>query len=695
MTHRHMCSHIGSRTWPAAVGGRHCGRCVATQVGIGSNLGPVGRTTGTEVAGSGTHMSRWRTTIGARARRAVGSLLASALLCTSSPLAAATAVQPHRVLLLHSFRSALPINTGFTNGVTSGLAEDRSLSVEVDSESLDLSRFSDSRYLGMLIEILRLKYRDHPPDVIVPTFTPALSFMLKHGHEAFPGVPIVFCGADVEFVAGQSLPANVTGVTVKRDFAGTLELMLEVVPNLKHVAVVIGAGDMDRQWEADARRKLAPYMGRVQFNWLRGLPLDELDARLRALPANSAVLFVAAFVDRNGVALVPRAVATNVAGAAPVPVFGTWDTLIGSGILGGRMATIEDDAVTAGRMVARVLRGSPPGSIPVARGDRNVPIFDGRVLARWGLSENSLPPGSRVLFPQRSLWQEHRAGILSIVALISLQALLIVALLINRSRLHRTQHALRLEYDYRLEAENESRLLRGRLASFSKQSALGALATGIAHEINQPLAAIKNYVQAARRYVSGGSPDRDKVGELLGELEHEAGRAADIVDRIRGLISSGRLRPTRRPLRGLIEEVLRELEPELAARESRVSIETGSTLPDVMVDPIQVQVLLVNLLRNAIESSAPGAAPSITVSARPSEDGNVEVRVADQGIGVVDETGEIFEPLYSTKAGGMGVGLATCRTIVEAHGGRIWHSPNAPRGARFHFTLPIADRRSV
>jgi signal transduction histidine kinase len=122
---------------------------------------------------------------------------------------------------------------------------------------------------------------------------------------------------------------------------------------------------------------------------------------------------------------------------------------------------------------------------------------------------------------------------------------------------------------------------------------------------------------------------------------------------------------------------------------------TEVDLPTVLADPIQIQVLLVNLLRNAIESMdsiAVAAGQPITISADQTAEGEVEVRIADQGPGIAFEVGEeIFEPLFSTKANGMGVGLATCRTIVEAHGGKIWFSPNGPRGVVFHFTLPVAS----
>lgn len=635
---------------------------------------------------------------------ALGIALLLALLAGPAQPAAASAPdrrgQPFRVLLLHSFRSALPINAAFTTGTARGLAADPQVTVELDSESLDLSRFADADYQHMLVEIFRLKYHDHPPDLIIPTYTPALRFMLEHGDQAFPGVPVVFCGADVEYVQARRLPERFTGVTVKRDFAGTLELMAQIDPALRQVAVVVGAGAMDRQWEADARAALQPYAGRYDFQWLRGLPPAELADGVRGLPPHSAVLYVVQFGDRDGAAYVPKAVAAALAGASPVPVYGTWDTLLGSGILGGRLEIIEEGAVLAGGLALRVLKGERPAALPVASEGRNHPMIDARQLARWGISESQLPAGSHVLYRTPTPWEQHREAIVLAASVIALQAAWIVALLINRARLRRAEAALRSEYGQRLQAEKLSQGLRTRLAAFSKQSALGALATGIAHEVNQPLAAIKNYVQAARRYLPGAEPPQPKLRELLGELESEAGRAADIVQRIRGVISHGQLQAVPTALQPLVRGVLHELEPELAAHRCRVLDRVDAALPPVLADPIQLQVLLVNLLRNAMEgldTLPPGEARApIVLSAARAADGEVQFSVADQGPGITPELAEeVFEPLFSTKADGMGVGLATCRSIVQAHGGRLWHAPHAPRGAVFHFTLPLAAKEKV
>lgn len=176
-------------------------------------------------------------------------------------------------------------------------------------------------------------------------------------------MPIVFCAADTEYVAGRSLPSNVTGVDAKRDFARTLEVMQTIDPDLRHVTLVVGAGSMDRAWEAYPQSELQTHSSKVEFTWLRGLPLPELTRAVGSLPPGSAVLYLVQFADMYGTPYVPRAVAAAVSEAASAPVYGTWDTLIGSGITGGWLATMEEASIVAGSIAARVLTGSAPSTI--------------------------------------------------------------------------------------------------------------------------------------------------------------------------------------------------------------------------------------------------------------------------------------------------------------------------------------------
>lgn len=604
---------------------------------------------------------------------------------------------PKRVLLLNSYRGAVPANSEFAAGIRKGLDLPTHVPVEIDTETLNLAMVHDKEYVRKLTETLRLKYRVSPPSLVVATFMPAVRFLLDHGRELYPGIPMVLGFTEFSAQDLEQLPPGVTGVMSKLDFVGTLELMSRLQPDLRRIVLIVGSSDVDASREQAATQALQPFANRYELNWLRGLPLRELTEAVRALPPHTAILYVLQLADRNGVSYVPRNVTQAVAEAASVPVYGLWDTLMGTGIVGGRLISIEQEGVAAGKIARRILLGETPTSIPVVSMEQNPVVVDARQLKRWNIDERLLPIGSQILNRETSIWQDHRDAILMASGLIILQALWITVLLWSRKRLRQTQTSLSLECVRRTRAEELTRKLQTRLGLADKQSTLGALAGRIAHEINQPLIALKNYALAAKRYVPRDSTNAGKLTELLAEMEGEADRAGTIIRKIRGLLSSGHVDTAPIDLDTVLQEVLALMDPEAEARGCRIDYGVTGPGPIVQADALQLQLVMVNLLRNAIEAAGSDdqerGAP-ISVSVSEAADGMVEVRVTDGGPGVpAHEAEDIFDSLYSTKETGMGVGLATCRTIIEAHDGRIWCTPNPAGGAIFHFTIPTAQAR--
>jgi signal transduction histidine kinase len=597
---------------------------------------------------------------------------------------------PYRVLVLHSFRNSLPVNTDWYRGIVRGFGSAYDLRIDIDIESLDLPRFSDPGYIADLVQVYRRKYAGNLPDLIIPTYTPALEFLLGHGEDLFPGVPVVFCAADSLFVAAREIPPYITGITTAPDTSGTTELALQLHPDARRMAVIVGSGELDRIFEQRARQALQPFEDRVELTWLRGMRLEELLAAVQGLPRNTLILYVLQLEDRTGESHFPFYTTSRLASVANAPIYGLWDTLIGHGIVGGRLITIEDDGFQAAQMGLRILRGEAPTAIPVVYRRTNPVILDGRELVRWNIGEDRLPADIEIRHRQRSAWEEHRTGIMTAVVIIVVQGLMIVALMLSRRRLRQAQTALRDAYARRSEAETIAARLRGRLARFSKQRSLGTMATTIAHEINQPLIAIQNYAQAARRRLQTNVDPAHKLVELFEKIEGQAERAGTITQRVRTLVSEDEpeLHPV--PLWALLQDVIRIMEPESEARGCRIACEHTADFPAVLADALQVQLVLVNLLRNALRSVCTSEESSrlIAVDARPLDDREVQVSVMDRGHGVSPERAEaIFEPLYSGTTAGMGMGLAICRDIIDAHGGRIWYEPNPAGGAIFRFTL--------
>lgn len=231
--------------------------------------------------------------------------------------------------------------------------------------------------------------------------------------------------------------------------------------------------------------------------------------------------------------------------------------------------------------------------------------------------------------------------------------------------------------------------LQSELIHVARVSAMGTMASTLAHELNQPITAVANYVEAVRDLLA--QPDPDDLPEIIEALEDAAGealRAGQIVRRLRDFVSRGEIEKTVESLPNLINEavafgLMGAIEKSI---ETRLDIDHEAA--SVLVDKIQIQQVLVNLVRNAVDAMEPSAQRILTIRTGPDHPGFVRVTVADTGPGVTpDVAAQLFKAFVSTKAEGMGLGLSICRTIVEANGGRIWMEPAQGGGTQFHFTL--------
>src|SRR3954465_8194115 len=258
--------------------------------------------------------------------------------------------------------------------------------------------------------------------------------------------------------------------------------------------------------------------------------------------------------------------------------------------------------------------------------------------------------------------------------------------------LHRmaTQSTLTHEQEARVLAEAETRRLRDQLAHAGRVSMLGELAASLAHELNQPLTAIYTNAQAAHRFLDRSRPDLSEALNALHDLGQDCRRAGDVLGRLRQMFR--RHETERVPLGAgvLVEHVLMLLHEDAVARGVEIKLDVEPDLPLVRGDRVQLEQVLMNLLVNAFEAVAgiPSGPKQVTVRAY-ARDGFVEVAVLDSGKGIARNALErIFEPFFTRKPNGMGMGLAICRTIVEAHGGRISADNRSERGAVFELSLP-------
>ncbi|MFP5383236.1 MAG: ATP-binding protein [Gammaproteobacteria bacterium] len=312
-----------------------------------------------------------------------------------------------------------------------------------------------------------------------------------------------------------------------------------------------------------------------------------------------------------------------------------------------------------------------------AGGDERLESFEQRVASTLGNGRQSF------------LWEFSRADDESLMAEVAFRALkdgnrrLMLASLRDVTERERTARELQA-------AERALRESRERLAQAGRSSALIELAAGIAHEVNQPLAAIANYAQACRRMVRNDQPCSQDVAVSLDRIADQAQRAGETIHRIRSLVQTPGGGDAVACVNRLVESVALLLGEELEASGTRLVLDLSPDVSPVLADPLQIQQVLVQLLNNALEAMAgtPRAEREIRVVTRRL-DGHVEVEVKDTGHGISpDDRASLFEPFYSTRENAMGMGLPICMSIIRGHKGTLEVDESLGRGACFRFRLP-------
>ena len=245
----------------------------------------------------------------------------------------------------------------------------------------------------------------------------------------------------------------------------------------------------------------------------------------------------------------------------------------------------------------------------------------------------------------------------------------------------------------RLNAEQQLRKLQADFSHAGRIATLGELATSIAHEINQPLAAIVTNGETSLRWLARADQNIEKVTQLTSRIVSNARRASEIIQRIRGMAAKHEPEKRLIDLNEIVEEALFLIRHDIDSKSITLSTILGSGLPHVMADRIQLQQVIINLLVNSVQAITQSGKPArrIDVETSIDEEGSVVCSVFDNGPGVAaEDLAHVFDSFFSTKDAGIGIGLAICQSIITAHGGRISGANRPNGGAHFHFALPVA-----
>jgi PAS domain S-box-containing protein len=250
-----------------------------------------------------------------------------------------------------------------------------------------------------------------------------------------------------------------------------------------------------------------------------------------------------------------------------------------------------------------------------------------------------------------------------------------------------------MDITHQKQADAEAQQQREELAHLSRVAALSALSGSLAHELSQPLTSILSNAQAALRFMSRDPPDLGDIRTILADIVRVDRRAGEIIRRLRTLLRRGEVALQPVSVKDCLEELLRLTRSDLIARGVSVSNLASGDLPPAMTDRVQLQQVLLNLIVNACDAmeSNPREERKLTLTTSV-EQNEMRIGVLDCGVGLPDDVETLFQPFHTTKDGGLGMGLSICRTLVAAHGGRLWAEPRPERGTAFYVALPLAEQ---
>lgn len=539
-------------------------------------------------------------------------------------------------------------------------------------EYLDARRFPGLAGDRELARWWAHKYRHDRPDLIVAITRLPLDLLRRADDPLWPDVPIVFNGIADDELTRIGRPRNSTGVVHRWHIRETADLIRRLLPDVRRIVAPYGTAPLDLGYREIVRAGMKDQ--ELPYEEWNDLSFDQMRARVAQAPDDAAVFVLVLNGDRAIPSLTPYETTRELARASRRPVFGSFRNHVGAGIVGGVMIDPYLVGQRTGELAARILQGERADAVPLATAASR-PVFDARRLRRWGIARSALPANAEVLFDEVSVFQRYRWQILGALGLLVLQTVLIGVLLEQRRR--------------RMQLEREHRAHVQEMAHLDRVTALGALATSLAHELNQPLTAILANAQAAQVLLERGAASHAELREALGDIVEDDRRASDIIQRMRRLLKKGDVETSPVDVNGLCRDAIRLVSGR--AVDKRVTIELAPSAAPAIVhgDGVQLQQVIVNLLLNGVDASAEreDGGRRVRIETRHVDD-ELRLAVYDSGHGIDPaELPQIFRPFFSTKKDGLGMGLSISRTIVEAHQGRIW-AEQGEQGAVFQLAFP-------
>jgi len=625
----------------------------------------------------------------ARARRWAVVFSIACLSCAAT-VDAATAAKKN-VLVLNSYHRGFIWSDNIMKAITTEF-DKSGMDVELYFEYMDTKRHNPEKVFHALEQLYRKKYEGKKFDAIMVSDNNAFMFLLGRRAKLFPDVPVVFCGVnnfDDAMLEGQ---VEITGVLEEYDLKGTIELALRLHPGAKHVAVI---SDSTRTGKLHMQRfnEIAPaFEGRVRFIKLVDWTGAELREALRRLPPDTVLIRLSLHLDRNGATFSAGESMELVAASCNLPSYSMWDFKINYGVLGGVVTSGSLQGAKAAQMALRILRGESPDSIPILHKSPNVPMFNYQQMVRFGISRADLPPGSVIVGEPESFYHRYKGRIWAAIGFVVFQVLVIIALAINIARRRRVESELAKHRDHleELVEERTAELERAQQELLRKErlATLGQLMATVSHEIRNPLGTIHSSI------FSIGQRTRGKNLGIEGALERAELSIRRCDQIIEDLLDYTRA-PQLKMKRIAVDRWLEELLDEQSIPEGIELVRRFESGLEAEIDWERFRRCVINVINNSCRAMTVNgvATGRLSVETRGTDD-RLEIRIGDTGCGIPPENiRRIFEPLFSTKPFGVGLGLSIVKRVMEQHGGDVEIESEKDKGTVVTLWFPLSRKR--
>jgi signal transduction histidine kinase len=594
----------------------------------------------------------------------------------AQPKSGEPAAQPKQILFLHPYGQNFQTWITWKKEIRNELSRQSPWPLDIQEHSLVTARNGDDAAEAKFVEYLNALYAQRPPDLIVAIGGPAARFVQQHRADLFPRTPMLLAVVEERRVEQSMLSEQDAVVGVRFDGVALVQNILRLLPETKTIAMIIGNSPPERFWVGEHKRILGPLLeNKVELIFYNERTFEEILKAVASLPPHTAIFFQTLAVDGAGGIYGDKEPLKRIYEVANAPIFTYDETYFHGEVLGGPMFSPVEGARPIAAAAVRMLGGEKGSDIKVPPIEFSAPIYDRRLLRRWNISESRLPPGSEVWFREPTAWERYSWQIVLTVAVMLLQAGFIAALL-NAHRRRRL-------------AEVQSRQHVAELVHVNRFATAGELTASIAHEINQPLGAILTNAATAQAILKSPSPDIAELNEIVGDILRDDQRAGEVIRRMRSLLKKTPFELKSLDFNDLVHETVK-LVLAFGRKVELLSVITPDALP-ILGDRIQLQQVILNLVANGIDAMKDTPNENRIISIRTSRIENfAELSVSDLGPGIPeDKLKEIFEPFFTNKAEGMGMGLSIARTIIEAHHGLIWAENRDHGGASFRIRLPL------